>query len=143
MGCSYTDCLVREIQQKKICADWNPEECGHRDMNLTRAIDMDHKSTAAKRKYVDKPFGSNQLYLNILCTHPDFQLHGAGTRLVSRGVEIGRRNNLNVTLVALPTSEGFYTHIGFKSIVNFSISAVDQDEHFRYNVMAYNFISKE
>jgi GNAT superfamily N-acetyltransferase len=100
---------------------------------------MEHKATAAKRKYVDEPFGSNQLYLDLLATHPDFQLHGAGTRLVRRGVEMGRKDNINVTLIALPSSEGFYAHIGFDSITNFSISSVDEDEYFRYDVMAYNF----
>jgi len=112
-------------------------------MNLTRAMDMDHKSTAAKRNYVDEPFGENQLYLQLLSTHPEFQLHGAGTRLVSRGVEVGRKNDVNVTLIALPTAEGFYEHIGFNSVVNFTISSVDEDESFRYNVMAYNFTSEE
>ncbi|USP76853.1 hypothetical protein yc1106_04127 [Curvularia clavata] len=104
---------------------------------------MYRKLDAAKLEYVDKPFGSNQLYLDTLCTHPDFQLHGAGTRLVSRGIEIGREHNLNVTLIAQPTAAGFYAHLGFDSIVNISISSVDEDEYFGYNVMAYNFTSRE
>ena len=108
-------------------------------MNITRALDMDHKFTVAKKKYLDQPFGSNQLYLDVLSTHPDFQLHGAATRLVSRGIEVGRENDINVTLIANPTAEGFYVHIGFESIVNISISSVDEDEDFRYNVFAYNF----
>ncbi|PVI04063.1 hypothetical protein DM02DRAFT_652080 [Periconia macrospinosa] len=118
------------------------KECEHRDMNLTRAIDMERKSTAALRKYVNEPFGSNQLYLDTLCTHPDFQLHGAATRLVGKGIEVGRKDGVNVTVVALPTAESFYIHIGFYSIRNFSISSFDEDEYFRYNVMAYNFTSE-
>jgi GNAT superfamily N-acetyltransferase len=119
------------------------EECEHRDANITRAIDIEQKSTAAKQKYVDEPFGPNQLYLAMLCTHPDFQLHGAGTRLVSRGIEFGREKDVNVTLIALPTSESFYAHIGFDSFTNFSISSVDENEYFRYDVMGYNFTSQE
>lgn len=112
-------------------------------MNITQAIDMYHKLDAAKQEYVDKPFGPNQLYLDTLCTHPDFQLHGAGTRLVSSGVEVGRRNNLNVTVIAQPTAASFYAHIGFEYTANISISSVDEDEYFGFNVMAYNFTSRE
>ncbi|KAH7381144.1 hypothetical protein DE146DRAFT_277847 [Phaeosphaeria sp. MPI-PUGE-AT-0046c] len=115
------------------------KECAHRDMNLTRANYMNDKSTDVLRKYVEEPFGQDQLYLDMLGVHPDYQLHGAGTRLVAQGVERGGKAGVNVTLVALPTSEGFYAHIGFTSYKNFTIGSVDGDREFGYDVMAYDF----
>jgi GNAT superfamily N-acetyltransferase len=110
----------------------------HKDLNITRAIDFDHKITAAKRKYVDEPFGTNQLYLEMLGTNPHYQSRGAGTRLVTSGLEVARSNHVNVTLIAQPTAEVFYLHLGFTSVANISIPSVDNDESFRFNVMVYD-----
>lgn len=128
--------------------DWDQltgyiEQCEHRDMNLTRAIPFGHDSTVALRKYIEEPFGPTQLYLDLIAVHPEYQLHGAGTRLVSRGIEIGRKEGVNVTLAALPTSEGFYAHIGFYSDANFTLKSIDGDKEFRYDVMAYDFDAEE
>jgi GNAT superfamily N-acetyltransferase len=132
-------CTERVKGRRWVDANKKVAECSHRDMNLTRGYDMERKSIAAKQKYVDEPFGASQLYLELLCTHPEYQLHGAGTRLVKRGLEIGEKERVNVTLAALPTSEGFYAHLGFESVTNLSISSVDEDEWFRYDVMVYDF----
>jgi GNAT superfamily N-acetyltransferase len=118
------------------------DKCQHKDMNITRGIDHARKFKAAKREYVDEVFGPRQLYLHLLATHPDYQLHGAGTRLVGRGIEVARKEGLNLTLVAQPTAAGFYTHIGFSSTGNITITSVDEDEKFTYPVMAYNFTSR-
>jgi GNAT superfamily N-acetyltransferase len=112
-------------------------------MNLTRAIPFGHDSTIALKKYIEEPFGPTQLYLDLIAVHPEYQLHGVGTRLVSRGVEIGRKEGVNVTLAALPTSEGFYAHIGFYSDSNFTLKSIDGDKEFRYDVMAYDFDAEE
>lgn len=79
----------------------------------------------------------------MIAVHPDYQLHGAGTRLVSKGIERGRKDGVNVTLAALPTSEGFYAHIGFYSDANFTIEGVDGDREFRYDVMVYDFVAEK
>lgn len=114
-------------------------KCTHKDLNITRAIDWEHKFTAEKRKHVDNVFGTDQLYLDTLGTHPRYQLRGSGTRLVNTGIEFARREGVNVTLIAQPTAETFYLHLGFVSVKNISVTSVDGDQAFRYNVMAYNF----
>lgn len=108
-------------------------------MNITRAIDWERKAKAAERNYVHDVFGEQQLYLEELATHPDYQSRGAGTQLVSRGIERGRRQGVNVTLLAQPTAEEFYLRRGFAEMRNISIESVDGDEAFVFNVMAYNF----
>ncbi|KAF2035901.1 hypothetical protein EK21DRAFT_53651 [Setomelanomma holmii] len=116
--------------------------CLHRDMNSTRAIDYAYKAAAAEKKYIDDAFGPDQLYLEYLATHPDYQLRGAGTRLTNSGLESGRKARVNITLLALPTAEGFYAHLNFSSVANMSISSVDGDQLFRFNVMARDFSGK-
>jgi GNAT superfamily N-acetyltransferase len=108
-------------------------------LNVTRAIDYIQKFTAAKRKHLDQVFGTDQLYLDTLATHPHYQLRGAGTQLVNAGIGRGRKDHVNVTVIAEPTAETFYVHLGFTSVVNISITSVDNDQIFRYVVMAYDF----
>ncbi|KZM26858.1 uncharacterized protein EKO05_0011432 [Ascochyta rabiei] len=114
-----------------------PEGC-FKSMNITRAIDWERKFNAAEREFVQDVFGKQQVYLFELATHPDYQSKGAGTRLVEIGVERGRREGVNVTLIAQPTAEGFYLKRGFKEIRNISIESVDRNEEFEFNVMAYD-----
>ncbi|KAJ4336296.1 hypothetical protein N0V95_008643 [Ascochyta clinopodiicola] len=115
-----------------------PEGC-FKSTNITRAIDWERKFNTAEREFVTDVFGKQQVYLLELATHPDYQSRGAGTRLVERGVERGRREGVNVTLIAQPTAEGFYLNRGFREIQNISIESVDGDEEFGFNVMAYGF----
>jgi GNAT superfamily N-acetyltransferase len=84
-----------------------------------------------KHQYIDLPYGPSQLYLETLGTHPDFQRRGAGTRLVSRGIEVGKREGVNVTLIAQPTAEGFYRGLGFVSVRNVTVSRVGEGDEER------------
>lgn len=59
--------------------------------------------------------------------------------MIERGLEKGRRAGVNVILIAEPTAEGFYFKKGFKEVRNISVSSVDGDQVFGYNVMAYGF----
>lgn len=104
---------------------------------MTRALDWDHKFTAAKRTNVDEYFGRNQLYLELLATHPGYQGRGAGTRLVRNGLRRAKEADINATLIAEATAETFYVYLGFTSIKNVSIETVDGDQTFRFDVMAY------
>lgn len=79
------------------------------------------------------------MYLYELAAHSDYQLRGSGTRLIERGIEKGSRAGANVTLIAQPAAEGFYLKKGFQEMRNISISSVDEDQSFGYNVMAYGF----
>lgn len=104
---------------------------------MTRALAWDHDFTAEKRRAVDEVFGSDQLYLDTLATHPEHQLRGSGTRLVTQGTDIGTQEHVNVTLIAEPTARTFYLHLGFSSVDNVTIMSVDRDEKFSFSVMKY------
>lgn len=108
----------------------------HRDMNITRAVDYDHKFHTLKHQHVDVPFGATQLYLNTLGTHPAYQGRGAGTQLLIAGLERANNQPFNVTLIAQPTAESFYIRSGFVPIQQIVVTSVDGDEEFPYVVMA-------
>jgi predicted N-acetyltransferase YhbS len=111
-----------------------PVNCTHLDLNITRAIDFDHKFTDTKNSVISP----QDLYLDTLATHPSHQLHGSGTRLVRSGIARGKKQGVNVTLIAQPTAKTFYEHLGFVNTVNVSISRVGgEGKAFRFNVMRY------
>lgn len=107
----------------------------HRDLNYTRAVAWERDFTAAKRRCIDERFGSAQLYLDTLATHPDYQRRGFASQLVSQGIDAGKRDSVDVTLIAEPTAATFYIHLGFVSVENITIDSVDHDEKFRFDVM--------
>lgn len=114
----------------------------YQSLNLTRTWDYVTHFNAAEQKFVFDIFGEGQLYLHELATHPDYQLRGAGTRLIERGIERGRKEDVNVTLIAQPTAEGFYFKKGFMEMRNISVESIDGDQSFGYNVMAFDFDNK-
>ncbi|KAK7181603.1 acetyltransferase [Paraphaeosphaeria sporulosa] len=121
--------------------------CTHRDLNLTRAVAWDHQWNTLARKNL-APFGGNQLYLELLGTHPAYQGRGAGSSLVKSGLERARKEmeegelDVNVTLIAQPTAETFYMGMGFKEMRNMTMEGVD-GESFVFNVMAYDMQSED
>jgi ribosomal protein S18 acetylase RimI-like enzyme len=114
-------------------------KCTHADLNVTRALDWERKFNALIDTHITKYFGPENLYLDTLATHPEHQSRGAGTRLLAEGIEAGKREGVNVTLIAQPTAKSFYLGRGFEEVKNVSVETVDRDGEFGFNVMAYDF----
>jgi predicted acetyltransferase len=56
-------------------------------------------------------------------------------------VDKGRSEGVNVTLLAQPTAEGFYRHVGFEKYGDVHVTSVDGDREFLFGVMAFEFSS--
>jgi GNAT superfamily N-acetyltransferase len=113
-------------------------KCSHKDENSTRAADFDQKFSKAQHKYLNDVYGSNQFYLAALATHPDFQGRGYGEQLVLSGTDMAPTLGLDVvTLIATPMGEPVYFSLGFQSIANFSVTSIDGDMAFPYDVMIH------
>ena len=121
-------------------------KCQHRDVNATRATDFLRQVNDAKKKYLDDVYAHrNQLYLDSLATHPDYQRQGAGSALVRSGVRIGRdvygNENVTATLIATEAGEPLYRYLGWDSIRNFTVKSLDvvngTREEWRFDVMKY------
>lgn len=108
-------------------------------MNITRALDWERKFNAAKKKHIDDAFGPQQLYLEMLGTHAEYQGKGAGTQLVRSGMERAKAEGLvgNVTLIAQPTAETFYQGLEFESVEEIGLETLDMGgKRFLFVVMA-------
>ena len=126
-------------------------KCSHRDLNLTRFNDFQRQFNRKKRRYLDdlygRPGGPNQLYLNTLGTHPDYQRRGAGGALVRSGLQFGAYKysdtNVTATLIATAAGEPVYEQLGWDSLKHFTVKSLDNTngtkEEWKYDVMKYDF----
>jgi len=60
-------------------------------------------------------YGSRQMHLWLLITHPDWRRRGAGTMLCNWGLkESNKRGNWPLTVMASPMGKPFYEHLGYE-----------------------------
>jgi GNAT superfamily N-acetyltransferase len=83
------------------------------DANWEHVIAFRNASMHVQKKYFDSVFGSNQIQLAILGTHPDFRRRGFATALCTWGMDQARNHNVAVTVVASPMGCDLLTHLNF------------------------------
>lgn len=69
-----------------------------------------------QRQFFDDVYGKDYFFLVLLATHPHYQRHGAGSRLVNWGVRIARERDIRLGLFASPMGKPLYQHFGFHEI---------------------------
>ena len=73
----------------------------------------------------------DQLYLNLLATHPSWDGNGFAARQVRWGMKLSRREDearsstVPVTLLATPAGWPLYESLGFEGVENATISMLD------------------
>jgi len=107
------------------------------DMNMTRALDYNRQFRAADEHYVYE-FPRKQMHLSLLATHPDWDGHGFGAAHCRWGMEMAKRMDVPVTLIATPAGWPLYDQLGFESIANISIKTLDEPEDLWYEYMRYD-----
>jgi len=107
--------------------------------NLTRAHDFDRQMQPVFQKYffTDYP---QQLYLNLLATHPDWDGNGFAARHVRWGMElsrgrdgkmeiggqgVGEAKTIPVTLLSSPAGWPVYEELGFEGVENATVAMLD------------------
>ncbi|CAD6441290.1 717eb6c2-dfc4-491c-b668-d4eec3a2a847 [Sclerotinia trifoliorum] len=68
------------------------------------------------RKDFTAMFEGNEMYLSLICTHPDFRRRGYATQLLKWGIERAERDNAPLVLVASPMGEPTYLATGFEEL---------------------------
>lgn len=97
-------------------------------MNTTRASDFERQMAVIEKEYFSTAY-PQQLYLNILATHPSWDGHGFAARLVNWGKDISREladKAWTVTLLATPAGFPLYDSLGFDSVANVTISMLER-----------------
>ncbi len=69
---------------------------------------------ALVNKHFDTPYGNSQVQLHHPATYPDYQRHGAGTRLLNLGLELTMSEKKPITLFGSPTGTKLYAELGFR-----------------------------
>jgi hypothetical protein len=124
--------------------------------NLTRAHDFDRQLQPTLQKFfspsLPESVWQDQLYLNLLATHPEWDGNGFGARQVRWGLELSRRlggrgggggeegnvddeekgigeakltGSIPVTLLATPAGWPLYESLGFEGVENATIGMFD------------------
>jgi hypothetical protein len=124
--------------------------------NLTRAHDFDRQLQPTLQKFfspsLPESVWQDQLYLNLLATHPEWDGNGFGARQVRWGLELSRRlggrgggggeegnvddeekgigeakltGSIPVTLLATPAGWSLYESLGFEGVENATIGMFD------------------
>ncbi|KAI9170579.1 hypothetical protein HJFPF1_00047 [Paramyrothecium foliicola] len=106
-------------------------ECSdHPEMNQTRAADYARQAKALEEDFI-RNHQEDQLYLNFLATHPDWDGHGFGAAQLRWAFEKAKRvkenQTLPITLLATPAGWPLYSSVGFESLKNITITTLDDD----------------
>jgi len=109
-----------------------------RDGNPIHISEWFRTTAGAKKQDFDEVFGNAQIYLLLLATHPDYQRRGAASMLVQWGVDVAKKEDLEVTVMADPSAEGFYDHMGFEHVKVVDIQVEGEEEKVSVVVMQRN-----
>lgn len=91
----------------------------------------------AKAQYFEHPHGADQIQLQILATHPDYQRLGAGTLLVDEGIRLADASALAISVFASPMGARLYSKLGFKSRASVVVRAEGEAEFVNVEAMVY------
>ena len=93
--------------------------------------------TKAKKKFFDDEYGTNQLHLRILGTHPDYQRRGAGTQHCKWGMRLAKAQKVPVTLFSSPLGQKLYSHISFDLLATITVQVEGEEEKLFIGAMIY------
>jgi hypothetical protein len=101
---------------------------GRLDMDMSHAIHYDHQFSTYQRKLLDEVYGE-QLYLNTLATHPDFDGRGYAAAQLAWGRNMSSSNggDHNITLISTPAGYSLYEASGFESLRNLTMTKIGGD----------------
>lgn len=109
-----------------------------RDANVQRIKAFTDTIVNAKKKWFDDVYGGKKLHLRILCTHPDYQGRGAGTKHCRWGMDLAKESKVPITLFSSPMGQRLYSHFGFLLLATITIQVEGEEEKVFMGVMSYN-----
>jgi len=91
----------------------------------------------AQEEYFDQVYGTNQLSLAQLATHPDYFGRGTATMLLEWGVALAKKERWPITVFAGPMAYNLYKRFGFKTLVRVTTQVLDEEEKIEFPGMAW------
>lgn len=100
-----------------------------RDANPTHMKVYSKAISSGFAKYF-ATYGKEQLFLDMLVTHPNFRRRGAGTMLCNWGRDEAVRKGWTLTVMASPMGRFLYEHLGYTLVGSEKVQADGEDEQF-------------
>ena len=97
-------------------------------MNPKRQAAFAEAIGKARQAYFDDIDGQDQIYLQILGTHPDYMRRGFGASLVHWGISVAKQDKLVVPLTASPMGKLLYSRLGFETLGQIVIQVREEPE---------------
>ncbi|PVI07446.1 acetyltransferas-like protein [Periconia macrospinosa] len=95
------------LHEEDEVAYWYPDD-STRDY-VTQAIEQMDRPRKEKAT-------NPQVFLNILCTHPDYRRKGIGAMLLEWGLEVAKDKNVEFWLNSTPVGKPLYERYGFEVV---------------------------
>jgi ribosomal protein S18 acetylase RimI-like enzyme len=91
----------------------------------------------AQEEYFDRIYGTHQLSLAQLATHPDYWRRGAATMLLDWGFDISSQKRWPITVFAGPTAYSLYRKLGFKTAGMVTTKVLGEEEEIEFPGMTW------
>lgn len=129
--------LARNAISRKTIAK-QPAKNVRRDGDQGRMQAWNNILREAKTRHFERQYGSHQIQLQILATHPEFQRLGAGSRLVDEGIRLANASDKTISVFASPMGKRLYSSLGFIPIASIIVQAENDSEFVTVEAMVYD-----
>ncbi|KAJ9133961.1 hypothetical protein NKR23_g10392 [Pleurostoma richardsiae] len=99
-----------------------------RDANPAHAARHSEAAVEGHREHLDSLFGTEQLHLQGLGTHPDFQRRGLAASLCRWGMDRAAEDGVALTVMAAPLARGVYPRMGFRELEQVLVQVPGEEE---------------
>ncbi|KAL1840238.1 hypothetical protein VTJ49DRAFT_669 [Mycothermus thermophilus] len=125
-------CLVDSVTEVEERGGKHRRDANHEHFNEFRRGQI-----RAYNKFF-RPFGPEQMRLQILATLPEFQRRGHGSALCRWAMDLVRRDSLrHMSVMASPMGRELYTFLGFEWVGSFCIQVPGEEEKLVLQAMMY------
>ncbi|KAF5714752.1 hypothetical protein FGLOB1_3368 [Fusarium globosum] len=121
----------------KVTSDFIPGDHG---INERRDVNKKHMEAYAEalpvgiKKYF-KQFGSDQIPLWEVVTHPDFRRRGAASMICEWGQKEADRDGKSLSLLATPMGKGLYLKLGYRVLGSVVVQVEGEEERVVFDAM--------
>lgn len=91
---------------------------------------------AGMHKYFDA-YGTNQLHLQILATHPDYRRQGAASSLCKWGMGIVEKKQMCISVFGSPKGKALYQHLKFMELGTLIVQVEGEEKKLTISACLY------
>ena len=91
----------------------------------------------ARKEWFGDEYGTKQLQLRILGTHPDYQRRGAATQHCQWGMKLAKEQKVPITLFSSHSGQKLYSNIGFDRLATITVQVEGEEEKLSIGAMIH------